>query len=89
MDEVYKDFFKVYLAECEKTRELIKQENEQTKIFLKELVTTVKATSWQARISQLETSTVIVNKLDTCHCDSMKLVKETLSQMNRLSSGKI
>ena len=26
---------------------------------------------------------MIVNKLDTCHYDSMKLVKETLSQMNR------
>ena len=26
---------------------------------------------------------MIVNKLDTCHCDSVKLVKETLSHMNR------
>ena len=26
---------------------------------------------------------MIVNKLDTCHYDSMKLVKEALSQMNR------
>ena len=26
---------------------------------------------------------MIVNNLDTCHCDSMKLLKETLSQMNR------
>ena len=37
----------------------------------------------QTRISQLETLTMIVNKLEACHCDSMKLVKETLSQMNR------
>ena len=34
-------------------------------------------------ISQLETSTVIVNKFDACHCDSVKLVKETLSEINR------
>ena len=27
-------------------------------------------------------STVVVNKLDVCHCDSMKLVKETLSQIS-------
>ena len=26
---------------------------------------------------------MIFNKLDACHCDSKKLVKETLSQMNR------
>ena len=27
----FKEFFKVYLTKCEKTRELIKQENEQTR----------------------------------------------------------
>ena len=43
----------------------------------------LKDTSSQTRISQLKTSAMIVNKLDTCHYDSMKLVKETLSQMNR------
>ena len=26
---------------------------------------------------------MIVNKLDACHCDSAKLVKKTLSQINR------
>ena len=26
---------------------------------------------------------MIVNKLDACHCDSVNLVKETLSQLNR------
>ena len=83
MDKVYKEFFKVYLTECEKTRELIKQENERTRSLLKELITTIKDTSSQTRISQLETSTMIINKLDACHYDSMKLVKETLSQMNR------
>ena len=65
------------LAEFEKTRELIKQENEQTRKLLKELITTAKDTSSQTN-SQLETSTMIVNKLDICHCDSMKLVRETL-----------
>ena len=69
MDKVYKEFFKVYLTECEKTRELIKQENEQKRNLLKELITTVKDTSSQTRISQPETSKMIVNKLDACHCD--------------------
>ena len=73
----------VYLTECEKTREFIKQENEQTSNLLKELTTSVKDTSSQTRTSLLETSTMIVNKLDACHCDSIKLVKETLSAMNR------
>ena len=76
MDKVYKEFFKVYLTECEKTRELIKQENERTRSLLNELITTIKDTSSQTRISQLETSTMIVNKLDACHCDSVKLVKK-------------
>ena len=26
---------------------------------------------------------MMLNKLDACHCDSVKLVKETLSQMKR------
>ena len=82
MDKVCKEFCKVYLTECEKTRELIKQENEQTRNLLKKLITPVKDTSSQTRISRLETSTMIENKLDACHCDSLKLVKETLSQMN-------
>ena len=50
MDKVYKEFFKVYLTECEKTRELIKQENERTRSLLKELITTIKDTSSQTRI---------------------------------------
>ena len=83
IDKVCKELFKVYLTECQKTRGLIKQENEQTRNLLKELITTVKDTSSQTRISRLETSTMIVNKLDACHSDSMKLVKETLSQINR------
>ena len=82
MDKVYKEFFKVYLTECEKTRKLMKQENEQ-KEFTKELITTVNDTSSQTRISKLETSTMMVNKLDVGHCNSMKRVKETLWQMNR------
>ena len=80
MDKFFKNSFK-------KTRELIKQENEQTRNLLKELIATVKDASSQTRISQLKTSAMIVNKLDTCHYDSMKLVKERLSQMNR-SNGR-
>ena len=83
MDKVYKEFFKVYLIKCEKTHKHIKQENEQTTGLLKELTTTINDTSSQTRIPQLETSIMIVNKLNACHCDSMKLVKETLSQKNR------
>ena len=71
MDKVYKQFSKVYLTECEKTRELIKQENEQTRSLLKELITTIKDTSSHKRIFQLEALTMIVNKLDACHYDSM------------------
>ena len=50
---------------------------------MNQLFTTVKDTSSQTRISQLQTSAMIVSKLDPCHCDLMKLVQETLSQMNR------
>ena len=53
MDKFYKEFFRVYLTECEKTRELVKQENEQARNLIKELITTVKDTSSQTRISQL------------------------------------
>ena len=79
MVKVYKELFKVYLIRCEKTRELVKQENEQTRDLVKELITTVKDTSSQTTISQLETSIMIVNKLDSCQRDSVKRVKETLS----------
>ena len=83
MGKVYKNFFKVCLREYGKPREFIKQENEKTRHLLKELITTVKDTSSESGISQLETSAMIVSKLYVCHCDSMKLVKETISQMNR------
>ena len=53
IDKVCKELFKVYLTECQKTRGLIKQENEQTRNLLKELITTVKDTSSQTRISRL------------------------------------
>ena len=53
MDKFYKEFFRVYLTECEKTRELVKQENEQARNLIKELITTVKDTSSQTRMSQL------------------------------------
>ena len=83
MHQFYEEFFKIYLAEREETHELIKQENGQTRRLMKELITTIKDKSSQTRISQLETSTMIFNKLDACHCDSKKLAKKTLSQMNR------
>ena len=82
MDKVYKEFFKVYLIKCEKTHKHIKQENEQTTGLLKELTTTINDTSSQTRLPQRETSIMIVNKLNACHCDSTKLAKETLSQKN-------
>ena len=47
------------------------------------MITTIKNTSSQTRIFQVETSTVIVSKSVACHCDSMKLVEEALLQMNR------
>ena len=56
------------------------------KKFVMEVMTTVKYTSLWTSISQLETSTMIVNKLDACLYDSVKLVKETLSQINRSES---
>ena len=52
MDKFYKEFFKAYLTECEKTPELVKQENEQRRNLIKELIATVKDTSSQTRISQ-------------------------------------
>ena len=58
------------------------------KKFVMEVMTTVKYTSLWISISQLETSTMIVNKLDACQYDAMKLVKETLSQINRSESRK-
>ena len=76
MDKFYEEFFKVCLIECYKTRELIKQESEQKRNLPKKMFTTVKHT-WQTRIFQLETPAIIANKLDGCHCVSMKLVKET------------
>ena len=73
------------MTEYEKTHKFIKQENELRRNLLKELITTVKDNSSQTGISQQKISTTIVNKTckQACHCDSMKLAKETLSQINR------
>lgn len=60
----YKEFFKVYLTEYEKTHKFIKQENELRRNLLKEMITTVKDNSSQTGISQQKISTTIVNK--TC-----------------------
>ena len=65
------------------------------KKFVMEVMTTVKYTSLWTSISQLETSTMIVNKLDACQYHAMKLVKEAVSQINRsectkdIAGGKI
>ena len=83
MDKLYKEFFYVYLTGYKKTRELIKQEKEQKRNLLKDLIAIVNDTSSNTKFSQLETTTMIVNKLDTCYCDSMKLVSEAPLQMNR------
>lgn len=45
MDKLYKEFFYVYLTGCKKTRELIKQEKEQKRNLLEDLIATVKDTS--------------------------------------------
>ena len=74
-------FLKVYVTECEKRA---KEQNEQTENLLTELLgTTIKDTSSQTRISQLETLAMVVSKLDACHCDLMKLVNVKLKQINR------
>ena len=74
-------FLKVYVTECEKRA---KEQNEQTENLLTELLgTTIKDTSSQTRISQLETLAMVVSKLDACHCDLIKLVKVKLKQINR------
>ena len=44
VDKFCEELFKVCLTECHKTREPIKQENEQTRNLLKEMITTVKDT---------------------------------------------
>ena len=58
---IHKDFVKVYLTKREKAHNLIKQGNGQTRNLLKELITTVKDTSSQTRIFQLEASTMILS----------------------------
>ena len=58
---IHKELVKVYLTKREKAHNLIKQENGQTRNLLKELITTVKDTSSQTRIFQLEASTMILS----------------------------
>ena len=56
--------------------------------LLKELITAVKDTSLQTRISQLETSTMIVSNLNACHCDSMKPVQiNTKKHLHKTNSS--
>ena len=58
---IHKELVEVYLTKREKAHNLIKQENGQTRNLLKELITTVKDTSSQTRIFQLEASTMILS----------------------------
>ena len=47
MDKVCKEFFNIYLTGCEKTWELIKQEIEQARNLLNDMITTIKNTLQQ------------------------------------------
>ena len=51
MSKFYKEFFKVYITECKKICELIKEQSEQTRNLLTEMITTIKDTSSQTRTS--------------------------------------
>ena len=78
MDKIFKDFVKVFVAENEKTRKLIREESEETW----KLILTIKDTSEQSIASQLDTSTKIVCKMEQCSNYTLKLLKETLSCTN-------
>ena len=52
MDKIFKDFMKVFVAENEKTRKLIREENEETWKLLNELILKIKDTSERSVASQ-------------------------------------
>ena len=68
MDKSYKEFFKIYITECEKTRELIKEENEQTRHLL-----FIEGADYDYKRYFIRCMPL----------DSMKLFKEILAQLKR------
>ena len=48
IDKIFKDFVKAFVAEIEKTRKLMREENEETWELLNELILTIKDTSEQS-----------------------------------------
>ena len=48
IDKIFKDFVKAFVAEIEKTRKLMREENEETWKHLNELILTIKDTSEQS-----------------------------------------
>ena len=83
MDKIFKDLVKVFVAENEKTRKLIREENEETFKLLSELILTIKDTSEQYiycfSIKYLNNDCM---QNGTCSNDTLKLLKETLSCTN-------
>lgn len=83
MNKIIKDFVKFFVAENGKTRKLIREEHEETRRLLNELILTIKDTSEQYIASQLDTSTVIACKMEKQSNNNLKLLKETLGSTNR------
>ena len=48
IDKIFKDFVKAFVAEIEKTRKLMREENEETWKHLNELILTIKDTFEQS-----------------------------------------
>ena len=79
---IYLHIYIVFVAEDEKTRKLIREENEETRKLLNELILTIRDTSERSTGSQLDTSTKIACKMEQCSNYTLKLLKETLSCTN-------
>ena len=82
MDKIFKYFVEAFVAENEKTRKLIREENKETWKLLNELSLTIKDTSEQFIASQLDTTTMIAYKMEQRLNDTLKLLKERLSCSN-------
>ena len=83
MDKLHKELSEVYLTKSQKHIRAYNKRKQTDNNFPEGLITNVKDTLLQTRISQLEALTIIVSKLDTSHCYSVKLVKKRLAQLNR------
>lgn len=83
MDKLHKKLSEVYLTKSQKHIRAYNKRKQTDNNFPEGLITNVKDTLLQTRISQLEASTILVSKLDTSHCYAMKLVKKRLAQLNR------